>query len=75
METLVLAAICLMLLVAFFGSFTGFVIGDNVDNKLVIALFTALPAAAIAIISPVPMLSLLWMASFALGYVIGWALR
>jgi hypothetical protein len=75
METLVLAVVCLMFVVIFFGSFTGFILGDNVDSKLLIALFALLPAMAIAAMVPVPILSLLWIASFALGYVIGCILR
>lgn len=75
MESLALAVIVIFLAVIFFGSFTGFILGDNVDNKLVIGLFAILPAAAIAALFPIPLLSLLWMASLAFGYVIGWILR
>ena len=75
MESLALAVVVIFLVVIFFGSFTGFILGDNVTNKLVIGLFAILPAAAIAALFPIPLLSLLWMVSLAFGYIIGWILR
>ncbi|NBU34054.1 hypothetical protein EB118_06830 [bacterium] len=75
MESLALAVVVIFLVVIFFGSFTGFILGDNVTNKLVIGLFAILPAAAIAALFPIPLLGLLWISSLAFGYVIGWILR
>lgn len=75
MESLALLVVFIILSVIFFAGFTGFIIGDNVESKLIIYALGIIPGVITAVIFVQPLAVALWAVSYLLGFQLGRFLR
>jgi hypothetical protein len=75
MSAIILGAIAIALSIMFFGIFTGFVVGDNTEDGLIILASSVMPGIAVGYYLESFLAFVLWIASYGMGIFVAEVFR
>jgi hypothetical protein len=71
MESLALIVVTMIMVVIFFAGFSGFIVGDNVEDDALVAIIGLVPAIGAAVLIGNWAIFLLWIVSYICGFIVG----